>query len=194
MTARRAVLVAVLVVVAADLGCGRRPATDAHDVKPAPSSERQDQTMTTAKLREIVAKAIANPAAYADLEISYVRGHDLSGTTHFTVNAAGDFKLDSSVTRDEQARSWSGKLPAEDRNAFLHAVESTRLLDVPSSTRNIGDDEEPIIVTVRDGQLLHEVRVWHDDAVTAGLAPFEAHVLALAKRLSAGEILTIPAR
>jgi hypothetical protein len=41
---------------------------------------------------------------------------------------------------------------------------------------------------------VHEVRVWHDDAVAAGLAPFEAHVLTLAKRLSAGEILTIPAR
>ncbi len=79
-------------------------------------------------------------------------------------------------------------------NAFLRAIESTRLLDVPSSTRNIGDDEEPIIVTVHEGKLVHEVRVWHDDAVAAGLAPFEAHVLTLAKRLSAGEVLTIPAR
>jgi hypothetical protein len=150
--------------------------------------------MTNAKLREIIAKAIANPGAYAELEISYLRGHDLAGTTHFTVNAAGDFKLESSVTRDEQPRSWSGRLPADDRNGLLHAVESTRLLDVASSTRNIGDDEEPIIVTVRDRNLVHEVRVWHDDAVAAGLAPFEAHVLTLAKRISAGEILTIPAR
>jgi hypothetical protein len=80
------------------------------------------------------------------------------GTTHFTVDADGDFKLESSVTRDEQPHSWSGKLPADDRNAFLRAIESTRLLDVPSSTRNIGDDEEPIIVTVREGKLVHEVR------------------------------------
>src|SRR5262249_48616990 len=160
--------------------------SDARDTKPAPSSERQDPTMTTAKLREIIAKAIANPAASPDLEISYLRGHDLAGTTHLTVNAAGDFKLESSVTRDEQSHSWSGKLSADDRNAFLHAIESTRLLDVASSTRNIGDDEEPIIVTVREGNLVHEVRVWHDDAVAAGLAPFEAHVLTLAKRVSAG--------
>jgi hypothetical protein len=182
------------VALAASLGCGRRPATDARDIKPAHSDQRQDQTMTTAKLREILAKAIANPEAYPDLEVSYLRGHDLAGTTHFTVDAAGDFKLESSVTRDEQLHSWSGKLPADDRNAFLRAIESTRLLDVPSSARNIGDDEEPIIVTVREGKLVHEVRVWHDDAVAAGLAPFEAHVLALAKRVSAGEVLTIPAR
>lgn len=112
--------------------------------------------------------------------MSYLRGHDLAGTTHFTVDAAGDFKLESSVTLDEQSRSWSGKLPADERDAFLRAVESTRLLDVPSSTRNIGDDEEPIIVTVREGKRVHEVRVWHDDAVAAGLAPFEAHVMTLA--------------
>jgi hypothetical protein len=191
MTVRRALLA---VVLAASLGCGRPPATDARDARPAAPSQRQDQTMTTAKLREILAKAIANPDAYPDLEVSYLRGHDLSGTTHFTVRATGDYKLESSVTRDEQPRSWSGKLPADDRNALLRAVEATRLLDVPSSTRNIGDDEEPIIVTVREGNLVHEVRVWHDDAVAAGLAPFEAHVLTLAKRLSANEVLTIPAR
>lgn len=182
------------VALAAILGCGRRPATDARDINPAHPNQMQEQTMTTAKLREIIAKAIANPDAYPDLEISYLRGHDLAGTTHFTVNAAGDFKLESSVTQDERPRSWSGKLPAGDRDAFLRAVESTRLLDVTSSTRNIGDDEEPIIITIREGKLVHEVRVWHDDVAAAGLAPFEAHVLALAKRLSAGEVLTIPAR
>jgi len=191
MTAWRAV---VAVALAASLGCGHAPGTDARDAKPAAPSQRQDPTMTTAKLREILAKAIANPDAYPDLEVSYLRGHDLSGTTHLTVNATGAYKLESSVTRDEQPRSWSGKLPADDRDAFLHAVESTRVLDVPSSTRNIGDDEEPILVTVREGNLVHEVRVWHDDAVAAGLAPFEAHVLTLAKRLSGDEILTIPAR
>jgi hypothetical protein len=191
MNLRRALLV---VALAASLDCGRRPGTDARDLKPAHSSQRQDQTMTTAKLREVIAKAIANPDASPDLEISYLRGHDLAGTTHFTVNAAGDFKLESSVTRDEQPHAWSGRLTADDRNAFLRAIESTGLLDVPSSTRNIADDEEPIIVTVREGNLVHEVRVWHDDAVAAGLAPFEAHVLTLAKRLSAGAILTIPAR
>lgn len=150
--------------------------------------------MTTNKLHEVLAKAIAAPQSYAALELSYLRGHDLSGTTKLVVTAAGDYRLESSVTRDEQPKSWTGVLEPSERDALLRAIDDTKLLDVPSSTRNLHDDEEPIFVTLRYDTLVHELRVWHDDAGPSGLAPFEAHVVALAKKLSSGEIVAIPAR
>ena len=150
--------------------------------------------MTTAKLRKAIAKTIANPDATSSLELTYLRGHDLSGTTKLTVDAAGAYQLASSVTADEQPRSWSGTLSPADRDALWRAVADTRLLDVRSSTRNLADDEEPIMISLQADGLVHDVRVWHDDAGPAGLAAFEAHVIELAKKLSGGAILVIPAR
>lgn len=149
--------------------------------------------MSTTELREIVARAISAPDRYAALELDYLRGHELSGTVRFKVTGAGDYELDSDATRDERPRSWSGKLDPADREALLSAIGSTGMLDAMSSTRNIKDDEEPILVSLEHEALRHELRVWHDDVGAAGLAAFEAHVNALVRKLSGGEIITIAA-
>ncbi len=145
-------------------------------------------------LRDVIANAILRPADYAALELDYVRGHDLSGMTRFHANATGAYTLSSSVTKDEQEHAWSGTLEAGDRDALLRAIRDSGLLDVPSSTRNLADDEEPITVTLRYRDLVHEVEVWHDDAGASGFHGFEEHVVSLSKKLSGGAILTIPAR
>ncbi len=190
---------AALALAAGLGGCGRAPAPR-DEPRPAtpptaggPARQASEDPMTTAKLREAIAKTIANPDATSSLELSYLRGHDLSGTTKLTVDAAGAYQLASSVTADEQPRSWSGTLAPADRDALWRAVADTHLLDVRSSTRNIADDEEPIIISLQADGLVHDVRVWHDDAGAAGLAGFEAHVNALVKKLSDGAILVIPA-
>ncbi len=179
---------ATVVVLAVIAGVG--PGCSSPIVK---TTDTKDLPMTE-KLREIVEKAIDHPEDHATLELDYARGHDLSGVTRFTVHADGSYTLSSSVTRDEQKHEWSGKLDDPDRKALLRAVDETGLLVVPSSTRNLADDEEPIIVTLRDERLVHELRVWHDDAGPSGFYRFEAHVIPLVKKLSGGEILTIAAR
>ena len=157
------------------------------------AAPKRKETQMTAKLREIVVKAIAQPEHHAALELEYLRGHDLSGTTQLKVSVAGHYELSSNVTKDEQRRSWSGELAVADRDALLKAIDETQLLDVPSSTRKIHDDEEPIIVTLRYEKLVHQARIWHDDARPSGFYRFEAHINALVKKLSGGEILTIAA-
>lgn len=144
------------------------------------------------KLREVVAKATSTPDQYAALELDYLRGHGLSGMTRLRVTADGAYELTSAVTADEKERTWSGKLDPADRDALLVAIRD-ELLDASPSTRNIKDDEEPIIIKLRYETMAHELRVWHDDAGAAGLAGFEAHVVALTKKLSGGAIITIPA-
>jgi hypothetical protein len=184
-------LTAILAVVAGlACSCGGGAVTDAGN----PKTKDKSVMSGNGNLRDVVEQAIQEPAAYAGLELDYARGHDLSGVTHFHVNGAGVYTLTSRVTRDEQEHSWSGTLDTGDRDALLRAIRDTGLLDVPSSTRNMADDEEPILVTVRYQDLEQKLEVWHDDAGASGFDRFEAHVVALTKKLSGGVILTIPAR
>jgi hypothetical protein len=178
----------MIVVVACLAACGADPAKDKTKDPP------KEMPAMNGNMRDIVANAIQHPGDAAALELDYVRGHDLSGMTRFHVDGAGAYTLSSSVTRDEQEHSWSGTLDAADRDALLRAIRDTKLLDVKSSTRNLADDEEPITVTLRHEQVVHEVEVWHDDAGPSGFAGFEAHVVGLVKKLSGGQILTIPAQ
>lgn len=186
--------VAAIVAVVAGLAgsCRGAAVTDAGPPK------TKDKTVMSGNgngtLRDVLERAIERPSEYAGLELDYARGHDLSGVTHLHVDAAGAYTLSSRVTRDEQEHSWTGTLATVDRDALLRAMRDTKLLDVPSSTRNLADDEEPILVKVRYQDLVHELEVWHDDAGPSGFDRFEAHVVALTKKLSGGVIVTVPAR
>ena len=141
------------------------------------------------KLKEIVAKAAADPASQPDLRLLYERGHDLSGTIRFEVGVRGRFDLASNVTPGRLPGEWHGVLSAAQRRALLEAA-SRGLLDTESSTRPIGDDEEPVFVTLRDGNLAHKLTLWHQDATRSpGFHAFERALLALLKDLSGGAIL-----
>jgi hypothetical protein len=142
------------------------------------------------KLNEVVAKAASNPDAYPDLEIVYERGHELSGTIRFTARATGAYTLASNVTMGRTPGTWSGQLSARQRQAVLDLVANHKIVQLASSTRNIGDDEEPVALTVRQGGMSHTTRLWHDDAArSAQFHPFEAGLLALLKELSGGAIV-----
>lgn len=142
------------------------------------------------KLREIVAKAASNPDAYPDLEIVYERGHELSGTIQFSMRASGAYSLASNVTMGRKPGTWSGQLSPEQRRAVLDLVAKQGIVGLASSTRNIGDDEEPVAVTVRQAGMSHTTTLWHDDATRSSqFHPFEEQLLALLKQLSGGAIV-----
>ena len=143
----------------------------------------------TGKLRELLNRNVATPGLYPELEFDYTNGHDLSGVTHFRVDGAGRYQLSSNVTKGRQALSWKGVLGSSDRDALFATLEK-HFLDVPSSTRNIGDDEVPILVTLRLGDLSHSLKIWHGDAVRNGdFHALETQLVALATRLSGGALL-----
>ena len=141
------------------------------------------------KLKEIVAKAIRNPGAYSDLAFVYQRGHDLSGITRFEARAGGAFTLKSDNPRRQRHSFFEGELAVDQRNAILTAIEENHLLDVPSSTRNIGDDELPVIVELNYDDSLHRLFIWADDAhKNVGFHRFEKTLWDLLKQLSNGEV------
>ena len=141
------------------------------------------------KLKEIVAKAAIDPESQPDLTLVYERGHAHSGTVRFALGADGHYELDSNVTSGRQPGTWQGTLTAAQHKALLEAA-SQGLLATPDSARNIGDDEEPVFVTWRDGALRHKLTLWHADAAHApGFVVFERGLFGLLKQLSGGAIL-----
>lgn len=173
--------------LAAVLGaCTCGPSTPA---RPGASVANKDGHVME-KLSEIVAKAASNPEAYPDLEIVYERGHELSGTIHFSARASGAYSLASNVTMGRKPGTWSGQLSPPQRQTLLDLMVKHGIVGLASSTRNIGDDEEPVSLTVRQGGMTHTTTLWHDDAARSRqFHPFEDQVLALLKQLSGGAIV-----
>ena len=138
-------------------------------------------------LREVVAKAVRDPAAHRDLTLTYQRGHELSGITRFELRADGRYTLTTEDRRRQRTAS-EGELDPEQRDAILAAIEESGLLDVPSSTRNIGDDEQPIIVELRYDDSEHRLRIWAGDArANPGFHRFETILLGVLRNLPDGE-------
>lgn len=142
---------------------------------------------STEVLREVVAKALRDPAAHRDLTLTYQRGHELSGITRFELRADGRYTLTTEDRRRQRVVS-PGQLDSEQRDAILAAIEESGLLDVPSSTRNIGDDEQPILVDLRYDDAEHRLRIWAGDAsANPGFHRFETILRGVLRDLSDGE-------
>jgi hypothetical protein len=125
------------------------------------------------------------------LGFSYSRGHVLSGITRVRVDDDGAYRIVSDDTPAMKAVELDGTLPAADRDALFDAIAVNAAVDTPSSSRPIGDDEVPVIVTFRRENGERELRIWDADARRdPGFHSFEKTLLALVKRLSRGAILT----
>lgn len=140
-------------------------------------------------LRHAVAEAASDPAAHPTLTLSYRRGHDLSGVTAFEMRADRRFSLDWSEPRTGGQLALQGELAPAQRDAVLSAVEREGLLDVPSSTRNIGDDELPILVELRGAGAEHRLQIWAGDArANPAFDRFEAAVRGVLREISDGRV------
>ena len=141
----------------------------------------------SAALAQAVAEAARNPDAHPDLTLTYDRGHELSGFTHFEARADGRYALTADNPRRGTSVEREGTLDPEQRAALFGAVQETRLLDQPSSTRRIGDDEQPIDVVVGHAGEEHRLTLWAKDATAnPDFTRFETALRALIGTLSAG--------
>ncbi|MBN1316448.1 MAG: hypothetical protein JXA42_13315 [Anaerolineales bacterium] len=141
------------------------------------------------KLAEFIAKAAGNPDAYNNLTITYQRGHDLSGITCFEMLAGGKYTLSSNNPRKGTSISLDGELDAEQRKTIFDAITETGLLDTPSSSRNINDDEQPVEVTLAYDDLVFQLDIWAGDArENTNFHKFETTLWVLLKELSDGGV------
>ena len=145
------------------------------------------QSAPVEQLRELLGKAAQEPTSVLDLMLSYHRGHELSGIIDFSLRSDGAYTLRSSERGGLNPRTVAGRLDRERVVAIWSAADKTRLLDVPSSTRAIGDDEVPITVELEHGALSHRLEIWTRDAREhPDFRRFEASLRALLQGLSPG--------
>jgi hypothetical protein len=138
-------------------------------------------------LREVIAKAARQPGSYGDLTLIYERGHELSGRTRFEARAGGEFTLRAENPRSQRTTAVEGKLDATQTARLFAAVEASRLLEIPPSTRNIGDDEQPIAVEIRYDDMEHRLSIWAGDAAAnRDFQQFESSLLELIREVSGG--------
>jgi hypothetical protein len=147
-----------------------------------------------AELAEVVAKAARDASAYPDLTFRYTRGHELSGITRFELQPGGPFVLRSTEARTQRTVTFEGELQASQRAELLRAADASRLLEVQSSSRRIGDDEVPVLVELRYGDAAVELKIWAGDAASnESFHAFEHSLWALLEDLSQGVIQEPPA-
>ena len=144
-------------------------------------------------LRQALDAALTDPASAAGLHLTYSRGHALSGITRFELDGTGRYELESNETMGRKAVEYPGALAESDRVALIRAMREHDLPATPSSTRNLGDDEIPVIVTLSSGPLSRELRVWHGDArQDPQFHAFETALLDAVRKLSDGVVVTSP--
>jgi hypothetical protein len=144
-------------------------------------------------LRAAAHDAAINPARHPGFTLKYLRGHALSGTTQFTMTGAGAYTLESNVTTGRKPFSERGQLEPPQRDDVLQLIDSNDVIATPPSTRNIADDEEPVVIEVSEGDQAYRLMIWHGDAVKHDrFHAFERGLLALVKALSKGAVLTSP--
>jgi hypothetical protein len=113
-------------------------------------------------LREIIAKAVHTPASYTDLTLTYDRGHEMSGMTHFEMREGMAYSLSSDNPYQQTSFSNEGELQSEQRQALLAAIQDS-FFDIPPSERNLGDDEVPFTITLSYDDMSYQLDVWAID-------------------------------
>lgn len=116
-----------------------------------------------AKLRELAANAAREPEEWG-LSLSYERGHELSGTVSLTVDEDGSFTVAKSQRGSLNPTSAFGRLTPAQRSELAAAIDDSAVLDVLSSHRLLAQDEVPILLKLRAGDLEHSLALWAGDA------------------------------
>jgi hypothetical protein len=153
----------------------------------------QPNSLMKEELAEVIAKAARDPDAYAELGLRYERGHEMSQRTRFELGPGGAYTLRSVNPRTQRVITFEGRLEPAQRSLLLTAVDSTRLLDVPQSSRPIGDDELPVIVELGYDGSHFRLPIWAGDAAAnTQFRSFEQELWTLFEQLSDGQIRRPP--
>ena len=146
-----------------------------------------NEAIEAAVLRAIEDRDVGGPA----LSLSYSRGHGLSGITRLELGGDGYFTITSDDTAERRSATYTGTLDEAQRASILRSIVDTGVLGVQSSTRNLGDDEIPALLTIRAGDAVLDLRVWDGDAKhDRAFHAFESALLTLIRALSNDEVRT----
>ena len=117
----------------------------------------------------------------------------MSGVTDFDVSPDGAFVLTRSSRNGGPPQAFRGQLDTGQRQALYAALAKSAILSVPSSTRPIGDDEQPIVVALDGAGQARTLRILAGDARdSAAGGVFTAAVYPVLEQLSAGAITLRP--
>lgn len=134
----------------------------APDVSSKPSAPAGDAPVVGGPLAQIVARAATGEGSGPRLR--FQRGHELSGITTFTVGEDGAYTLERTSRRGGPPASFAGTLDGAQRQALFGAVERGAVLALTSSSRPLGDDEQPINLELDGGGERFALTLWAEDA------------------------------
>jgi len=164
----------------------------AHDVTSPPASPRPPGAApVTRKLAEAIDKAATH--AGSSPHFRFKRGHEISGITTFDVRDDGSYELSRTPRKGGPPLAFTGRLDAAQRQALFGALSRAAILSVASSTRPLGDDEQPIAVEL-DGAGEHfALSIWAGDARDSPqFSELAAQLYPLLDHLSGGALLLQP--
>jgi hypothetical protein len=154
---------------------------------PAPATA----SPATGKLAEAIEKAAAGQAR--GLHFKYQRGHEMSGIASFSVGDTGAYELSRTARKSVGPLAFTGQLDAAQSQALYGALARASILQVPPSTRPIGDDEQPIALHVDDGQHSFDLSIWANDARDSSqFSELTSTLYPLIENLSQGQIRLRP--
>ena len=160
-------------------------------MRAAPPQAPASASPARAKLTESIEKAAAGQPH--GLHFHYQRGHEMSGIVSFRVGKDGPYELSRTARKNTGPLAFTGKLDAAQLQALYGALARASILEVPSSTRPIGDDEQPIVLRIGDGHQLFELTLWAMDArENARFTDFTSTLYPLIEKLSQGQIQLRP--
>lgn len=189
---RHALVAGVASLGAAAGGCGEKGTSDtmaANDVSSQPAAAAP--ASATAKLAEAIAKAAGRDGPGP--HVHFQRGHEMSGITDLDVGPDGGFVLTRSSRKGGPPQEYRGQLDAGQRQALYAALAKAAILAVPSSTRPIGDDEQPIVLALNGAGQTFTLRIWAGDARdSAAFGVVAAALYPMIAQLSGGGITLRP--
>lgn len=174
-----------------DPGChkDRNPSTMSDD--PGQQPPGPANVSGSAKLAGEIKKAAAGQSH--GLVFQYQRGHEMSGIVSFRVDKDGGYELSRTARKSTGPLTFSGKLEAAQSQALYGALARASILEIPRSTRPIGDDEQPITLRLTDGQVTFDLTIWAKDAAeNAHVTDFTSTLYPLIDQLSQGQIQLRP--
>ncbi len=163
-----------------------------HDVTSQPASTRPPGAApATGKLAEAIDKAATQ--AGSSPHFRFQRGHEMSGITTFDIRDDGSYELSRTPRKGGPPLSFTGRLDGTLRQALFGTLSRAAILSVASSTRPLGDDEQPITIEL-DGAGEHfELAIWAGDARDSPqLHELTAQLYPLIDHLSSGKISLQP--
>jgi hypothetical protein len=141
-------------------------------------------------MEDLLAGYMNGTVAPEDLVLRYRIGDSFSGETGLELRGDGTYDAFSTATEGRQRRGYRGRLPAEEVQALVRALQDARVWDARHVRSKPREDDPPASLSVAADGREADVTVWVSEiGQVPSFAAAQDAVLDLIRRISGGEVL-----